>query len=454
MEASDGAARCAINDLAVARARQRTVSRTRPTAATAAKPQSVAMDALWFVLVGTLLLVAALFGRLLVRWPVSLATVFLATGFLLGPAVFGVVELHPLRDLVWFESALEIAVLVASFAAGLGVRVPLGDRRWALPLRLSTVSMGVTIAGVAFAAVALFGFEWGIAALLGVALAPTDAVPAADVPLRPEGGEARFALAGEGGLTTALAYPLALLVLGAIGLHDLGPLGLHWLTVDLAWGAVGGLAVGYLVGGGVARAVRWLRRGRGSAFVRDEFLLLGTIALSYGVASAANALGLLAVCAAGFALRRAEDRRDPAGAPGLAPALAPLARFVESAVALAVGAAISTGYWSMTGIFLAGLLFFAIRPAAVWLGVARELDDPAARRRIAWFGFRGIACAYFAVVVAGHEIPYDAAIELLSCVFTVIAASLLCHGAPVRLLGGSGRAAARPPDAAPVSDKP
>ncbi len=39
----------------------------------------------------------------------------------------------------------------------------------------------------------------------------------------------------------------------------------------------------------------------------DEFLLLGVIALSYGVALAAHALGFLAVFAAGLALRRADD---------------------------------------------------------------------------------------------------------------------------------------------------
>jgi NhaP-type Na+/H+ or K+/H+ antiporter len=35
---------------------------------------------------------------------------------------------------------------------------------------------------------------------------------------------------------------------------------------------------------------------------------------------------------------------------------------------------------------------------------------------------------YYAVFVAGHEIPFGAAIDLLSCVFTVIASSIVVHG--------------------------
>ena len=195
----------------------------------------------------------------------------------------------------------------------------------------------------------------------------------------------------------------------------------------------------------------------------DEFLLLGVIGLSYGVAQAAHTLGFLAVFAAGLALRRADDihatSRQIADKPPLTPSMLnvneQLERIVEAAIVLLVGAMISTGYWSAQGLLLSALLFLVIRPLSVWLGV---IGDPAARaprRMLAWFGIRGIGSVYYAVYVAGHEIRYGTAVELISCVFTVIAASIVVHGisaAPLMELYQRRRGQSRPARAA-LSDK-
>jgi NhaP-type Na+/H+ or K+/H+ antiporter len=421
------------------------------------------MSPYWFVLIGVLLLFVALLGRFLDRLPVSLAIIYLVVGFLLGPAAFDAIELHPMRNLVLLESISEIAVLVALFTVGIKIRVPIGDWRWRLPLRLATLSMMITIAGVALAAALLLGFEWGIALLLGATLAPTDPVLASDVQLRSpqDRDDLRFALTGEGGLNDGTAFPFVFFGLGVIGLHEMGWLGWRWIAVDVIWGTVGGLAIGFVVGDGIARGVRWLRRLRRDSFILDEFLLLGVIALAYGVAVAAGSLGFLAVFAAGLALRRADDVH--AGARGadkspLTPSMLSvneqLERIVEVAVVLLVGAMISTGYWSATGIVLAVLLFVVIRPASVWIGARRSGGGTESRRLLGWFGIRGIGSVYYAVFVAGHEIPYGDAIELLSCVFTVIAMSILVHGisaTPLMDLYRRRRALPRP---AQVSDKP
>jgi NhaP-type Na+/H+ or K+/H+ antiporter len=421
------------------------------------------MGPFWFVLVGALLLFVALLGRFLDRLPVSPAMIYLVVGFLLGPAAFDALELHPMRHLVMLESISEIAVLVALFTVGIKMRVPIGDRRWALPLRLATVSMVITIAGVALAAALLFGFEWGIALLLGAALAPTDPVLASDVQLRsPQDRDTlRFALTGEGGLNDGTAFPFILLGLGFIGLHEMGPFGLRWIAVDVIWGTVGGLGIGFLVGDGIARGVRWLRRLRKDAFILDEFLLLGVIALAYGAAVAAESLGFLAVFAAGLALRRADDvHADARGAdqspltPSMLSVNEQLERIVEVAIVLLVGAMISTGYWSVAGIGLAVLLFVVIRPVSVYLGVSGPGAEKQPRRLLGWFGIRGIGSVYYAVYVASHEIPYAAAIDLLSCVFTVIAASIVVHGISATPLMDLYRRGRRSAPRTPVSDKP
>ncbi len=132
------------------------------------------MAAFWFVLVGALLVAIALLGRFLDRLPVSPAMIYLVVGFLLGPAVFNVLELHPLRELTLLESITEIALLIALFTVGIKMRVPIGDWRWSVPLRLATISMVLTILGVAIVAVVLLDFDWRLALVLGAVLAPTD----------------------------------------------------------------------------------------------------------------------------------------------------------------------------------------------------------------------------------------------------------------------------------------
>ena len=69
-----------------------------------------------------------------------------------------------------------------------------------------------------------------------------------------------------------------------------------------------------------------------------------------------------------------------------------------------------------------------IRPLSVWLGVWGEARDTAPRRLLAWFGIRGIGSVYYAVYVASHDLRYSDAVELLSCVFTVVGASIVVHG--------------------------
>lgn len=396
------------------------------------------MGEFWYVLVGFLLVGIALLGRFLDRLPVSPAMIYLLVGFALGPAAFDVLELHPLRERELLEVITEIAVLVALFTVGIKMRMPIGDRRWGLPLRLATLSMLVTIAGVAAAAYVLLGWSPGLALLLGAALAPTDPVLASDVQLRsPQDRDSlRLALTGEGGLNDGTAFPFVFLGLGLLGLHEIGAWGWRWALVDLAWGTIGGLAIGYAVGSGVARGVRALRAWRDDTVILDEFLLLGVIGLSYGVALAVEALGFLAVFAAALALRRADDRQISAsGRSGHSP-LTPsmlgvneqLERIVEVLIVLLVGAMISTGYWSMAGLLVAALLLLVIRPLAVWAGVRARDAGKTPRRLLGWFGIRGIGSVYYAVFAAGFGMREGVASELMSCVFTVVAVSIVVHG--------------------------
>jgi len=233
--------------------------------------------------------------------------------------------------------------------------------------------------------------------------------------------------------------------------------------VDVLWGCAGGLGVGFAIGAGVARGVRALRSWREDAAIVDEFLLLGVIGLSYGAALAAHTLGFLAVFAAGLALRRGDDlhagSRPPAKHAPLTPSMLSvneqLERIVEVAIVLLVGVMISTGYWSTAGLVVAALLILVIRPLAVWLGIRGRTADAAPRRLLAWFGIRGVGSVYYATYASAHGIALAPSVELVSCVFTVIAASIVVHGVSATPLMAlyrrrGRRGSASPP---PLSDK-
>ena len=106
-----------------------------------------------------------------------------------------------------------------------------------------------------------------------------------------------------------------------------------------------------------------------------------------------------------------------------------LERIVEVAVVLLVGAMIFHGLFvASTDWFWRRCCSLVIRPVSVWLGVWGDVRGRAPRRLLAWFGIRGIGSVYYAVYVAAHDLRYGDAVELLSCVFTVIGASIVVHG--------------------------
>ena len=184
--------------------------------------------------------------------------------------------------------------------------VGLGDGRWLLPLRLAVVSMIVTVALIAAAGVAWLGLSLGAAILLGGILAPTDPVLAADVQVAEptDRDRLRFSLTGEAGLNDGTAFPFVLLGLGLLGLHDLGASLWRWLAVDVLWGVGAGIDIGAALGTLVGRFVLYLRRTHKEAVGLDNFLALGLIGITYGLASWPHGYGFLAVFAAGVALRR------------------------------------------------------------------------------------------------------------------------------------------------------
>jgi NhaP-type Na+/H+ or K+/H+ antiporter len=434
----------------------------------------------WFVVIGALLIGMALAGSVLRRLPLTTGLLYLAVGAGLGPWGAELLHLDVLADAALLERLSEIAVIVSLFTAGLKLRLPLTDRRWRPPLGLATVAMVLTVAMVALLGTRLLGLSLGAAVLLGAVLAPTDPVLASDVQVAHAGdGEPlRFSLTGEAGLNDGTAFPFVMLGLGLLGTHDLGDGGSRWLAVDVGWAVVAGLAIGTLCGTAIGRLVIYLRREHREAVGLDEFLALGLISSSYGLALLAHAYGFLAVFAAGLAVRRIEREHaevtppadvsaaahprdsgpaEAGAAPGETasaaeaeearathPATAPahmaeavlgfneqLERLGEFGVVLVLGALLATIEVPWAAVSVVALLLFAIRPLASWLTLARSPLSWEQRHYVAWFGVRGVGSLYYLTYAIVHGAPAAEARVVADVTLLAVAASIVLHGVSV-----------------------
>ncbi len=417
------------------------------------------MIAAWFIVIGVVLCMMALLGSVVDRLPLSSALIYLVIGIVLGPGVSGWLTIHPINDAPLLEILFLIAVLVSLFTVGLKLRTPTGlfsRRLWGLPLRLAGPAMLITIALVAWFAHAAFGLDWGVAILLGAMLAPTDPVLASDIQVKHEDDRdnVRFGLSAEGGLNDATASPFVLLGLGLLGLHEIGSGGWQWVAVDVVWSVIVGFGIGWLCGLAVGAIVLTMRQRFDHAYGLEEFLGLGLIALSYGLADAAHALGFLAVLAAGLAMRRIETRslkQHPAGLrdrplseskeKSELPADSPthmvgdvldfnqrFERIGEVTAVLILGALLSAGYYSLEGVALAVVLFFVIRPASVLLSTIGSRTSTRHKRLVAWFGIRGVGSLYYLTFAIDRGLTHPRVDRIVPLVLTVIALSILAHG--------------------------
>lgn len=417
------------------------------------------MSTVWFVIAGILLIGMALAGSVLKRLPLTAAMFYLAAGAFLGPWGLGLIHIDALEDQSVLERLTEVAVIISLFTAGLKLRLPLSDRRWRAAILLATATMVLTILGVAAFAIGVVGLPLGAAVLLGALLAPTDPVLAADVQVEHEhdAEPVRLSLTGEAGLNDGTAFPFVMLGLGLIGTHELGAYGWRWLAIDVVWGVVAGLGVGTLFGAGTGKLVLYLRRVHREAVGLDEFLGLGLIALSYGVALLLNGYGFLAVFAAGLSVRRVErqqsDLAPPAQVseagrtteelatdPGTAPAYMAravlgfneqLERLGELAVVLVVGAMLADIEVPGPGILLAVALFVFIRPLATMLTLFAVPLSGRQRAFIAWFGVRGVGSIYYLAYALSHGLSAPTDRAFADSTLVVVAASIVVHGVSV-----------------------
>lgn len=399
----------------------------------------------WSLFIGILLISMVLANTLITRLPISNAMVYLGVGFLIGPTGFGVFLPEPSSNAHPLQLATELALVISIFATGLKLRAPASDTRWILPIRLAFPAMVITVILIALLAYLALGFSVGAAILIGGILAPTDPVLASSI--QPEHGQTeedvRFSLAGEGALNDGTAFPFVLLGLGLLGLHPLGDYGWRWLLLDLLWPIAGGLTIGLVSGGAIGKLVLYLRTHHHSALGLDEFLSLGLIAVSYGLAQSIMASGFLAVFAAGFAVHTVQEKAllrtvDPALPPqpvfgksmrhSVEHFNSQMEKLAELSIVLVVGAMLPYVIVTWHLWWFIPILFLVVRPLAVLAGTAGRSLTIYQTALMGWFGIRGIGSVFYLMLALHYGVSGSLADDLIALTITTVAVSILVHG--------------------------
>ena len=413
---------------------------------------------LFYVIVGL-----ALFGLTmqpaLSRWKAfNLPMFYVAAGAAFG--YFGMGTVDPLASELQakvVEHAAELIVIISLAGAGLAIDTVGSWRNWRPTWLLLLIAMPVTVAAVAWLGHAWLGLALPAALLLAASLAPTDPVLARAVQVAPPGEDEHpmeVALTAEAGLNDGLAFPFVYLAIhaAALGVHQAfagEAWGWSWLGFDLVYRVVVGVVVGAAVGWVLRRIIfSPLGDGANGAWNAVVVILSGTL-LSYGIAEAVDGYGFLAVFAAMRAGRAPTgddvgyERFAHHGAEQLeAILLAVLLLWLGTFVG---GGALAGLRWQEVA--FAALLIFAIRPAAGLLALAFHRGAGVGRRKVAFFGIRGMGSVFYIAYAQNH-----AAFEGIDAVWRIAAVtivmSIVVHGYAANIwLRGEDMTGARHPHA-------
>lgn len=372
-----------------------------------------------FVLFLALLFAYSLVSRRLEGSILTGPMLFAGAGFLFTESI---PALHGERALPVFLQVAEIGLVLLLFADASRVDRALLRGIRALPVRLLSTGMLLTIAlGAVAAKLAFPRISWWEAGILAAILAPTDAglgqviVNSPRVPPR-----IRQALNVEAGLNDGLSVPFLLffLALAGGGTARLLP----FVVEQLGYGALVGIAIGGVGGWLVSLAIR---RG----WMAQSSLQIGVVALPLACILASNAVGasmFIAAFVAGLAVQ------------------VPFPEAGRHSVELTEewGQVLNSSVFFLFGVLVAGAWRTFDAPVALYavlsLTVVRMLPvavalagtglRPATVAFMGWFGPRGLASIVLGLVYLEEAGPAGSEPAIRLAVMATVLASIFAHG--------------------------
>ena len=373
---------------------------------------------------GALLMVGALVSGLARRSMLSLAALFVLTGFVLGD---GGLDLVDFRARSGFVTDLAFAALIVIlFRDGLEVESEMLQRAWHLPLRKLVLAMPLTTIIVAVAARVLIGLSWTESFLLGALLAPTDPVLTSSIVTNSRVPRLiRHSLNLESGLNDGLALPAVLAFLAALSADSHNFVWWRFVLQDVGLGFLYGIACGWLASllmprasaGGLTRSVPSHQR---------SLFALGVAFATYGVTVLSpKGNGFIAVFVAAIVLsvRRPDVRAHFERNSEEIVEIVKLGIFLVFGSLLTVHAFTREGWAALAFVAVA---FLIARPLAVWIALLGTRTDAATRLFMGWFGPKGVASVTFALIVLDRQITDG--VRIFDLTALVVFCSIIVHG--------------------------
>ena len=378
----------------------------------------------------------ALKSQLLQRVPITSSIIYMFLGITLGKHGFNLLPINAEEHHTLIEIVTEITVIVALFTVGLKLRLPLSDQLWKLPLTLATLSMVITIFLIAAISHYFLKLNHGEAILLGAILAPTDLVLASEVQLEGPKVDSRlkFSLSTEGGLNDGTAFPFIMLGLGIMTKNNAWSF-TDWVQIDLIWAVVGGLGIGTILGFVIFKIANYVKSIKHNYYLED-FLTIGSIALSYGLAIQFKTYGFLAVFANALTFRQLELKKTGSVKESPKDELPDevlsfneqLERIFEVVSVVLLGTLINLHAFSLDIFLFALTLFLIIRPLAVFAGTSFARSSLKFSVFTSWFGVRGIGSVYYLFYALNHKSFSGNSEVLLDITLWVLFLSIVIHG--------------------------
>jgi NhaP-type Na+/H+ or K+/H+ antiporter len=373
-----------------------------------------------FAVAAAVLLVVAVSGRLSKAWltepmaMVVLGVVYAAIGF--GQIDFG----HP-AVLVFLE--LTLALVLFTDAARIDLKRRGRSVNW--PARMLGIGLPLAMVLGALVAAWILDLPLGLALLLGVILAPTDAalaepvIEAETLPVR-----VKQSLNVESGLNDGLALPALFIAIGIIDAEEGSSARDAILLVieQVGIGIAGGIVFGLLGAWILIQA-----RQRGMMDPLHQRIATMAVAIAcFGLVQYLGGSGFVATFVAGGLLRnriRAKDEHvyQFAETEGKVLVLAAFLFVGAGPIYMLFQSGAPLGAWLVALISL-----FVVRPLAIALSLVRAKLLPATMAFLGWFGPRGLATVVF-FLVAAEEVGMGEVLELRVVPLT-IALSVLLHG--------------------------
>jgi sodium/hydrogen antiporter len=372
-----------------------------------------------------MLLLVAIFSRLIGKLPISFQMIFIVAGMFIGWLVTGYVDVTkpPFSTIIFLIAEIALVLVLFSDASRVGLKA-LENK---LSTRLLTIGLPITIfLGVIVATFMFPGIPWWVAGIIGAALAPTDAalgqivVQNMKIPER-----IRSTIEIESGLNDGGSVPFLLLFI-AIGLaaEAFKPIG-YFIQVALEQ-----IGFGILVGLGVGLGGGWLvLKARDKEWITPNFQRIAFLALAiltFLIADELGGSGFIAAFIGGLALgyvvkdagKILIDFSETEG------------QLLNLTVFFLLGIVVLPLLLHVTWLILlyAVLSLTVIRMLPVAISLIGSKLDLDSVLFIGWFGPRGLASIVLALLALEELKVFPGDSTFITVVFITVLLSVFAHG--------------------------